>query len=348
MKYEAGIVTFGGYVPMFRIKAEEIARIWNKDADSIKGGMSIFEKSVQDMDEDTVTMAVEAARITMSRVFIDPSDIGSIYVGSESHPYSVKPSATIVAAAIQATPIMTAADFEFACKAGTAAIQVCMSQVESDHCKFGMAIGADTAQSRPGDPLEYTAAAGAAAFLIGKTDVIADIHGTYSVTTDTPDFWRREGMNFPKHSGRFTGEPAYFKHIFLSTRGIMDKFELQPEDITHAVFHQPNGKFPLKVSKMLGFTKEQMEKGLLVQRIGNTYSASSLLGLVNVLDSCSGGERIIMSSFGSGAGSDAFYIEVKDDISGLNRVDTLERVMENIEYIDYARYAKHNGKIVSS
>ena len=101
------------------------------------------------MDEDTATISVEAARNAIARG-ADPKKIGAIYVGSESHPYAVKPTATIVAAAIGAGPKMTAADFEFACKAGTAAIQTCMGVVSAGIAETAMAIGADTSQGAPG------------------------------------------------------------------------------------------------------------------------------------------------------------------------------------------------------
>ena len=106
-----------------------------------------------------------------------------------------------------------AADLEFACKAGTAGMQMVMGLVDSGMIKYGMAIGSDTSQGRPGDALEYTASAGGAAFIIGKEKErsIASIIKTVSFTTDTPDFWRREGANFPTHGGRFTGEPAIFQ-----------------------------------------------------------------------------------------------------------------------------------------
>ena len=144
-----------------------------------------------------------------------PSRIGAVYTGSESHPYAVKPTSTIVAQAIGATPEMTAADFEFACKAGTAAVQACMGLVGSGMIDLGMAIGADVSQGAPSDALEYTAAAGGVACLIGRkeSELAAIIEDTYSYTTDTPDFWRREGMPYPEHGGRFTGEPGYFKHV---------------------------------------------------------------------------------------------------------------------------------------
>jgi len=268
-----GIVTYGVYIPRYRIKVSEIAKVWNADAESIAGGLRVQEKSVPDIDEDTVTIAVESARNAIDRGDIDPSRIGAIYTGSESHPYAVKPTGTIVADAIGASPRLTVADFEFACKAGTAGIQTCMGLVESGRIDLGLAIGADVAQGAPGDALEYTAAAGGAAYVIGRDSLIADIEGTFSFTTDTPDFWRREGMPYPRHGGRFTGEPAYFKHITSAARGLMEELNTTPADYDYAVFHQPNGKFPRRVAASLGFTPEQIEPGIMVTTLGNTYSA---------------------------------------------------------------------------
>lgn len=192
-----GIYSYGVYIPRYRIKVPEIARVWGANADDITRGLGVFEKSVPDLDEDTATIAVEAARAALRRRTVDTEAIGAIYVGSESHPYAVKPTACTVGEAIGATPNMTAADYEFACKAGTAGIQTCMGMVKSGMIPFGVAIGADVAQGAPGDALEYTAAAGGAAFVIGNEDVIAEINHTCSFTTDTPDFWRREGQKLP-------------------------------------------------------------------------------------------------------------------------------------------------------
>ena len=120
-----------------------------------------------------------------------------MYKRQESHPYAVKPTATIVADAIRASPNLTAADLEFACKAGTAGIQAAVGLVKSGMIKYGLAIGADTSQGAPGDALEYTASAGGAAYIIGEDNTIADIEHTCSFTTDTPDFYRREGQAYP-------------------------------------------------------------------------------------------------------------------------------------------------------
>ena len=346
---DVGIVGYGVYVPRYRIRVEEIAKMWGEDPGRIKQGLLVEEKSVPALDEDTVTISVEAARNAVKRANINPQDIGAIYVGSESHPYVVKPTATIVAEAIEATPNLTAADMEFACKAGTAGIQVCMGLVEAKLIKYGMAIGADTAQAAPGDPLEYTAAAGGGAVIIGKNngEALAEIEGTYSYTTDMPDFWRRDMRPYPKHGGRFTGKPAYFKHVLSAAHGILRQLKLTPQDFAHAVFHQPNGKFPCQVAEELGFSKAQVANGLITPRIGNTYSGCSMIGLSAILDVAKPGERILVVSYGSGAGSDAFSIRVKDAIG--KKRDSAPKAIDyfnNKVYIDYSTYTKYKRLLV--
>jgi hydroxymethylglutaryl-CoA synthase len=340
-----GIVGYGAYVPRYRIKTEEISRVWGGEGERVSQGLNVYEKSVPALDEDVVTISVEAARLAIRHAKIDPQDIEAIYVGSESHPYAVKPSATIVAEAVEATPDLTAADYQFACKAGTAAIQTCTALVKSKMIKYGLAIGADTSQGRPGDALEYTASAGGAAYVIGEHKTIAEIKDTYSFTTDTPDFWRREGQDFPRHGSRFTGEPAYFKHVTSATKKILERNHLKPEDFKHAVFHQPNGKFPLAAAAMLGFKKEQVEAGLLTPVIGNTYSGATPIGLTAVLDACEPGDLVLACSYGSGAGSDAFIIEATDLISKNRNPKPVREQIKDKEYIDYSIYAKNKGKI---
>jgi len=344
---QAGIVSYGVYVPRYRITPAEIGRVWGTDGESMGEGLNVRRKSVPAPDEDTITISTEALRTALLRGAIDPQQIGALYVGSESHPYAVKPTATVVAQAVGATPYLTAADFEFACKAGTAAIQTCLGMVGSDMIRYGVAIGTDTSQGAPGDALESSASAGGAAFVLGRERVICRVARTVSYTTDTPDFWRREGQKYPSHSGRFTGEPAYFRHVSECARKMMEVQGSAPKDYAHVVFHQPNGKFPQRVGKQLGFTEAQMRYGLVTPDIGNTYSAAALIGLANVLDRAAPKERILMVGYGSGAGSDAFDLETTDEIATFDRSfgRPVQWYLDNGTEIPYAVYAKFRGKL---
>jgi len=347
----SGIVSYGVYVPRYRIDPRNIGRIWGQDGEAMGRALNIKAKSVPAPDEDAATIAVMAARRALKRVDVDPAEIGAIFVGSESHPYAVKPTASIVAEAVGAAPHLTAADLEFACKAGTAGMQAALGLINTSNktipMDYAMAIGSDTSQGAPGNALEYSASAGGVAFLLGREKVIAEIELTMSYTTDTPDFWRREGMKYPSHGERFTGKPAYFKHIQETAGKMMRNMGTEPKDYQYAVFHQPNGKFPVTVGKKLGFSMDQIQDGLMTPLIGNTYSASMMIGLANILDKAKAGDKILAISYGSGAGSDGFHMIVTDEIEKFAR-EKSPLVMKEISkeiYLDYAMYVKFREKI---
>ena len=194
--------------------------------------------------------------------------------------------------------------------------------------------------------MEYTASAGGAAFVIGKENLIAEILDTYSYTTDTPDFWRRQHADYPSHGGRFTGKPAYFKHVISATQALLQKTGTKISDYDYVVFHQPNGKFPLEAARKLDVPLEKVKTGLLTPMVGNTYSGASPLGLTAVLDEAKPGARILMTSFGSGAGSDSFAITVTDRIDAIrDKAPSTKDYMAKKKYIDYATYIKFRKKL---
>lgn len=342
-----GIIGYGAYVPRRRIRAEEIAAVWGADPETYTRGLGLREKTVPARDQDTITMSVEAARYALRRARIDPAAIGGVYVGSESHPYAVKPSGTVVAEAIGATPEAHCADLEFACKAGTEAMFIALTLVKAGEAPYALAVGADTAQGAPRDAAEYSASAGAAAFLMGRERVIAVCEHRLSVMSDTPDFWRREGQFYPVHAERFTGEPAYMAHVSRCADSLLARAGLKPADLRWVVFHQPNGKFPLRMGQQLGFTARQMEQGLLSPTLGNTYSGSAPMGLTAVLDVAQPGELILLCSYGSGAGSDGFLFRVTEHITEVQgRAPQTRAQLERPPiYLSYAQYAKLRRKL---
>ena len=346
-----GIVGWGAYLPRNRIKLEEIASVWGADAPSYKRGLLLYEKSVPSPDQDVITLSVEASRNALKRAAIDPRKIGAIYIGSESHPYAVKPSGTTVAEAIGCSHDVHCADFEFACKAGSEAMYVAHSHVKANEMPYALGIGADTSQGAPGDALEYSASAGAAAFIMGKKDVVATIDYSNSWMSDTPDFWRREHEHYPQHGGRFTGAPAYFRTSLGCARALMKKSKMEAKDFAYCVFHQPNGKFPQRIAKMMGFNikSPQFTTGWLTPWLGNTYSGSSPIGLTAILDVAKPGDRIFMVSYGSGAGSDGFVFTVTDGILEVRdrcRFFTRPQLDKNKHYLSYGEYAKYRRKIL--
>jgi len=336
-----GIVGFGGYVPFWRLGMEEVGSHWGADVNRVKKSLGIEHKAVASHDEDALTMAVEASTIALQRSGISPKKIGAIFIGSESHPYAVKPTGTILGDILGIGNNYFCADLQFACKAGTAGIQIVAGMIEAGMIDYGLVVGVDKAQAKPADALEYTASAGAAAFILGnkKERWGAQLMHTFSHASDTPDFWRRSGEAFPSHGGRFTGTPGYFGHIEHCLETFLEQTNKTPADFDYVIFHMPNTKFPLKVAKKYGFTKEQLQPGFLVPHIGNPYAASSPLGLISVLEQATRDQNILVVSYGSGAGSDAFWFKTEKPLKTITnngkKIADYINSFEKINYLDY-------------
>src|SRR3989344_4673216 len=185
-----GIVSYGTYIPKYRIKIEDIADAWQKNPDDIVDAIRVKEKAVPNTDEDAITMGVEATVRALKSAGLDAKKLQSVFVGSESHPYAVNPSATIIAEAIGTGNNYFAVDMKFACKAATAAMQVTVGLLGSGEIEYGLVIGSDTAQAKPHDVLEYSAASLAASYILGshKDEVIAEVTKMSSFSSNTPDF----------------------------------------------------------------------------------------------------------------------------------------------------------------
>lgn len=338
-----GIVSWGAYIPRLRIRTEDIARAWGDDPRRIVTAYYVFEKAVPNHDEDSVTMAIEAARRALRA--IDRSRIGAVFVGTESKPYAVKPIASILIDALGLPNNSVVADLEFACKAASDALIAETAMVNSGKIDMGLVVASDASQGEPGEHLDYSVGAGAVAFVVGK-EAAAEIEAVESYVSDTPDFWRRDGSPYPRHGEGFTGEPAYFRHVVSAAKLLMEKHGYRPEDFDYVVLHQPNGRFPVKAAAMLGIPTQKLKQGLVTPHIGNLYNGSALIGLASVLDVAKPGQRILLVTFGSGAGSNAFAIRVTDRIEEVRQRPTVWEMIERGKiYIDYATYLKNKRMI---
>jgi hydroxymethylglutaryl-CoA synthase len=342
---KVGIVSYGTAIPGFAIKAEEIELAQNRVNSGIPQSLGVMQKSMPDLDEDTATLATRASWQAIDRMSLNKAgEIGTLFIGSESHPYAVKPTGTIVKQALGLSEEMSLVDMQFACKAGTQAMQSGMAHVLAGFSKLALAVGADTAQSQPGDVLEFTAGAGAAAFVLGKSKLLAKLVATTSIATDTPDFWRRTKQNYPQHAGRFSGDPGYFYHVVGAAKKIMAETGLKTNDFDYCIFHTPNKKFPVLAAKKLGFSQEQLEPSLVVKKIGNTYAAAVPVALAAVLDVAKAKERILVVSYGSGAGSDVFVFETTTNLVNKRKKwsNSVLHQLSKLQYLNYENYRRRS------
>lgn len=335
-----GIVSYGFYVPRFRITTQEIANAQGKSASLVSSSLRIDQKAVANIDEDAITMAYESAAKALLCFQNDNKEIDAVYFGSETSPYAVNPASTIVAEWLGITDhSYQAFDTQFACKAATGAMLAAAAQIKSGDCRNSLIIGSDKANAKPNDVLEFSAGAGSVAIILGSQNPLATIDGFVSYSSDTPDFWRRARATNPSHAGRFTGKPAYFTHITNASNLLLKKLGKKPSDFTYCVFHMPNGRFPRDVSKAIGFNQKQLDPSLVVEQFGNSYTASALMGLVAVLRKAKPGETIFFCSYGSGAGSDAIALTVTNEIRNIQCLSKTDS--ENTDHLTYYQYLRN-------
>ncbi len=327
-----GIIGHGAYIPRYRIKAEEYVRVWGNFAPGIE------EKTVCGYDEDTTTMAIEAADNAISRAQIDPEKIKMVYFATTSSPYVEKLSSSTIATAVGAGQDVRTADFAGSTKSGTEALLACFDAIS----EYGLVVASDFPVGAPDDDNEHAYGAGAAAFVIGDGNPVVTLEKSYSVSGEVlGERFRKVGEIYIQDLGLRTSQFPIF--IRRSLKGLIK--ELGEVEINHVILQQPDGE-AFRAVREFKFTDIQLRGGLVAQT-GDTGAASVLLSLANVLDQAKPGERILIASYGSGAGSDSLSLVVHDEVEKMGEKPTVKEQLEEKEYIDYVTYLKFR-KVLST
>ena len=351
----AGIVGYGTFVPQCRMAIEEVFDMWPYPypPDSIKVLLGLVERGVNRTDEDPCTMATDAVSAALEMAGMAGRDMGALYFGSFTNPYATKSSGITVAEVAGLPPEIRCADVQYGGKSGTAAIDIVAAQVESGRVGYGIAVGSDSVSKhcRPNDVLEFSAGAGAAAFVIGKGPGLAGIEEFVTYNTDTADFFRVDGDRYLRRG--FAEEEefvGYDDHIKKASDLFFRKTKSAPGDYRYAAITQVQTRKTYGLGETLGFGREALAPGMLVDRIGYTGSASALLGLCAILDKAAPGDRIFVASYGYGAGCDVFSVKVTPGINEARRrlkgFRTLQAMIDDKMMVDYKTYAKLERKLI--
>lgn len=347
-----GIVSYGVSLPKRRLEVDEIIDLWkNTSLDLIKNKQGVEERGVLGFDEDSNTFAVDAAKQAFKRKFVKDS-VDTLYYGTCTNPYDSRPSSTMVAEALGLDYFTKVMDIQFSTKSGSTALISGMGMVASDLSKNTLVIGADTINrhTAPGDLLEPYASAGACALILGKDDIIASIDGVESHSYDLSDGFRLEGERYIR-SGMLLGsaknEVGLYTHTVAAANKLMEKLGTCPTDYTYGVFQQNTPSTAYGIGKQLGFVKEQVEPSIYASLIGDTGSASSLIGLSKVFDQAKPGETVLMVSYGFGSGADAIAFTITDQITEIReRSKSVSQILEDKTMVDYKTAMKSEYKYI--
>lgn len=326
-----GIVSYGAYIPSYRLKRDEMARAWGRGA---SGG----ERSVANFDEDSVTMALEAVADCLRD--IERHSVEGLYFASTTPPYREKQSASLVSLAADLRRQIFTADFTDSLRSGTMALRAAIDAVNAGSAKRVMVAAADCRLGQPQSAYEQDFGDGAAALLIGDEDVICEVEGSYSHSDDILDAWRTETDTFTKTwEDRFILTEGYTKNIQEAISGIMHKYSLKPQDISKAVFYAPDARRHSEMAKTMGLDPKAQVQDPIFKSLGNTGSAFAMMMLVAALEEAEPGDRILLANYGDGA--DAFILRVTQEITKLgNRRGMKVHLASRLELANYEKYVR--------
>ncbi|MFA5794849.1 MAG: hydroxymethylglutaryl-CoA synthase [Candidatus Brocadiia bacterium] len=351
---ETGIVSYGTHIPKHRIDVREIYRVWRNVTPEMFDKMSFSERVVLMPDEDSISIAVNAAQLALDRSGLKREQIGGLFFGSGTNPYATKPAATVVQDALGLRSDIIAYDIQFSGKSGTSAIITAAAFVASGACDYAIAIGADTLNRHfpPGTQMEYSASAGAFACIVGKDNLIAKLEGWSSHCADLADYFRTEGERYIQLGGGWIGYVSAWgllEHIVPAGQNLFKKLKLTPKDFNHVAIHQANGIQPMMAAGKLGLDMFAVMQGVMTPSLGDTGSAGTLIPLAHILDNAGPDERVLVAAYGSGAGSDCLSFKTTAGIEAKRPKKDL--VMEQIDdklMVDYATASKYENKLVRS
>lgn len=307
-----GIVSYGAHIPRLRLRRESIADQIGWLVPGVTG-LAQGEKAIANWDEDSVTMAVAAARDCL--VGTNKSSVEALYLASTTLPFVDRLNAGIVATALNLGEELLAADFTSTQKAATTALTTALEVVAGGSRSTVLVVGSDQRQARVGSGYEMLLGDGAAALLVGNQDVIAELEGSYSVSHDFVDHYRGAERRFDyTWEERWVREEGYGKIIPQAVTGLLERIKVGLEDVDRLVFPSLNRRDHATVARALGAAPEKVADNLQLV-CGETGAAHPLVMLVAALEQAEPGERVVVASFGQG--SDALSFRVTERIRDL-------------------------------
>ncbi len=332
----AGITGFGAYIPRRRLQRAVVVEA-NKWANPGLAALAKGERSMANWDEDSVTLAVEAARDCLAGV--DRGAIGHISLASSTLPFADRQNAGIVATALSLPANLGAMDIGGSQRAGTSAL---IGALESANGSERLCVAADKRQARPGSIQELNYGVGAAALTVGNNNVLAELIGHHSITEDFVDHYRADGRKFDYFwEERWVRQEGHLKLIPAAVSGLLEKTGVEASAIDRLIVPVMSRGAPQGVAKATGIAAEAIADTLQAN-CGETGVAHPLIMLVAALETAAPGEKILVCGFGQGC--DALLFETTDALAAYPaRRGVAGSLAARHEETNYIKYLTFNG-----
>jgi len=335
-----GISGYGVYIPKLRIKKEEYAKAWGSFS-----AAGVNEKSVMGFDEDVLTSAVKVSRRALESVPLTPDRISRFALASTSAPYVEKLLSGTILVSVGMSNTAFSSDHTTSTRAGTEAIIAGFEHVLANPGGKALVAAADAPKASMWDSIEHQLGAGAAAFVLSSDNLIAELegHASYASEYFGERFKPRDDSLLHDINVKKFSEGSLITNTTRAGNALMKKLNRKPEEYQHVVIQQPDARVPATVAARMNFTDIQLADGLVSKVLGDLGAASVPVALTAVLDAAKVGDRIMVISYGSGAGSDALSFKVVGERKAIPR---FQAEADRKEYIDYVKYLKIKGAIL--
>lgn len=295
-KMNVGISAIGAYVPLLRLQRRAIAAAtawYNPSLASLGKG----ERSMANWDEDTVTMAVEAARDCLTGR--DRQAVDRLILASTTMPFADRQNAGIVKEALTLPDTVGSMDVGGSQRAGTAALLSALDAARAADAPV-LCLAAERRPARPASTDEFLNGDGAAALLTGTRDLIAELIGHHSVTVDFVDHYRASDRDHNyAWEGRWVRDEGYLRLLTGSIRDGLDRNGVSAGDIDHLILALPAQGVDAQVAKAIGIAPDRLVDGMHGD-LGYTGAAHPLLLLARLLAHAGPGKCIALAAFGQG------------------------------------------------
>ncbi len=283
----AGIAAFGAYVPRYRLGASTHG--WNSQAG----------RSVANFDEDSVSMAVAAGLDCLTGR--DREKIDGLLFATTTPPYAEKGCASIIATALDLRRDIFTADITDVLRAGTTALKQGLDSVAAGSAGQVLVIASDNRQGAPKGDAERNSGDGAAAFIVSRDNVVAELEGSYSISENMMDVWRSAGDQFLRSwEDRFAIEEGLERILGDAIAGYMERQGMAARDVGKLALYAPDGRRHGQLARQLGFSSEQVQDAMF-GRLGNTGAAFVPMLLASALEEATPGQLIVAASYGDGS-----------------------------------------------
>lgn len=300
----SGIISFGVYVPYYRLSRSTIKSAWGK-------GKAKGERAVANFDEDSITMAA-AAGMDCIKGF-KPEDIDGIYFCSTTSPYSENQCATHLVWVLGLREDVITADFANTLRAGTTALKAAFDAIDSGSAGKILVVAADCRMGQPSSEQELSFGDGAAAFLIGKEGELATLQGFHSLAHQMQDVWRKSNDDFVlAGESRWIVKEGYIRSMSEAINGLLSSTGLKPEEVNNAAISAPDDRSLKTLAVKVGLDMESQVEDPMLSKIGNTGTPHPLMVLASALQKAKPGDNLLMAGYGDGA--DTMLLKATDAV----------------------------------